>query len=59
MLDGWMWAMASRPIFDDDVGPLDSAAVADGHRIDVEPDSAAGQSGGKLQFALQKYVSHV
>ena len=25
MLDGWMWAMASRPIFDDDVGPLDSA----------------------------------
>lgn len=27
MLDGWMWAMASRPIFDDDVGPLDSAAV--------------------------------
>ena len=47
MLDGWMWAMASRPI------------LADGHRIDVEPDSAAGQSGGKLQFALQKYVSHV
>ena len=44
MLDGWMWAMASRPIFDDDVDPL---------------DSAAGQSGGKLQFALQKYVSHV
>lgn len=33
--------------------------LADGHRIDVEPDSAAGQSGGKLQFALQKYVSHV
>ena len=54
MLDGWMWAMA---------GPFGFGGrhqhLADGHRIDVEPDSAAGQSGGKLQFALQKYVSHV
>ena len=54
MLDGWMGAMASRPIFDGRHQHL-----SDGHRIDVEPDSAAGQSGGKLQFALQKYVSHV
>ena len=58
MLDGWMWAMASRPIFDDGFGGRHQH-LADGHRIDVEPDSAAGQSGGKLQFALQKYVSHV
>ena len=56
MLDGWMWAMASRPIFG--FGGRHQH-LADGHRIDVEPDSAAGQSGGKLQFALQKYVSHV